>query len=262
MTAPTPRRTVGDRCRRRSSPSSPTRCGRASRPSAGRRAPALRRGAALRAARPCRRRRRDAVGASPTSPRTASFGLVLPLTCLVDRRRRAGRRRAVGLVPADLAVAGPLRGDRRRSVAGRLAGRPRHPGAGDGPGRRRRRRPRGGGPMAVAAAAGAAAYIALFVLIGVLVRRAALWSLAIVLLGEWLLGARPHRDRPAVAPCGRPSRWWPGFGSGASCWSGRASPPGADAVLRLLAITVVTLLAGLVAPATHAPGRRRGLSGR
>ena len=45
------------------------------------------------------------------------------------------------------------------------------------------------GPMAVATAAGAAAHVALFVAIGALVRRAAVWSLAVVLLVERLLGA-------------------------------------------------------------------------
>ncbi len=45
------------------------------------------------------------------------------------------------------------------------------------------------GPMALASIAGTAAYIALFVFIGATVRRAAWWSLGIVLLGERLLGA-------------------------------------------------------------------------
>lgn len=45
------------------------------------------------------------------------------------------------------------------------------------------------GPLAVAVVFGSAAYVALFVLVGATVRRAALWSLAIVLLVEDLLGA-------------------------------------------------------------------------
>lgn len=45
------------------------------------------------------------------------------------------------------------------------------------------------GPAAVATAAGTAAHVALFVLIGGVARRAAIWSLAIVLLVERLLGA-------------------------------------------------------------------------
>ncbi len=42
--------------------------------------------------------------------------------------------------------------------------------------------------MALATAVGSAAYIALFEMIGVLARRAAVWSLAVVFLGERLLG--------------------------------------------------------------------------
>jgi hypothetical protein len=45
------------------------------------------------------------------------------------------------------------------------------------------------GPIALAAVAGSAGYIALFVFIGATFRRAAWWSLGIVLLGERLLGA-------------------------------------------------------------------------
>lgn len=44
-------------------------------------------------------------------------------------------------------------------------------------------------PLALASITGTAAYIALFVFIGAAVRRAAWWSLGIVLLGERLLGA-------------------------------------------------------------------------
>lgn len=45
------------------------------------------------------------------------------------------------------------------------------------------------GPMALAAASGTAAHVALFVFIGCIARRAAVWSLAVVLLVERLLGA-------------------------------------------------------------------------
>jgi hypothetical protein len=44
------------------------------------------------------------------------------------------------------------------------------------------------GPIVLATVAAAGAYIALFILIGASVQRAALWSLAVVLLGERLLG--------------------------------------------------------------------------
>ena len=43
--------------------------------------------------------------------------------------------------------------------------------------------------IAVATAAGSAAYVGLFVLIGCVARRAAVWSLAIVFLVERLLGS-------------------------------------------------------------------------
>ena len=45
------------------------------------------------------------------------------------------------------------------------------------------------GPVAVAAAAGAAAYVAVFLAIGCIAQRAAVWSLAFVFLVERLLGA-------------------------------------------------------------------------
>ena len=45
---------------------------------------------------------------------------------------------------------------------------------------------RAAGPAAVAAAVGAAAYVAVFVLIGCATRRATVWSLGFVLLGEGL----------------------------------------------------------------------------
>lgn len=48
--------------------------------------------------------------------------------------------------------------------------------------------PSGAGPAALAAAAGAMAYIAVFIAIGCVARRAAVWSLAFVFLVERLLG--------------------------------------------------------------------------
>jgi hypothetical protein len=48
--------------------------------------------------------------------------------------------------------------------------------------------PRSAGPAALGAVAGGATYVALFLCIGVLVRRAAVWSLGVVFLGERLLG--------------------------------------------------------------------------
>lgn len=48
--------------------------------------------------------------------------------------------------------------------------------------------PRAAAPAALGAVAGGATYVALFLCIGVLVRRAAVWSLGVVFLGERLLG--------------------------------------------------------------------------
>jgi ABC-2 type transport system permease protein len=111
------------------------------------------------------------------------------------------------------------------------------------------------GPMAIAAAAGAAAYIALFLLIGVLVRRSALWSLAIVLLGEWLLGT-------TLTGIAQVSPLWEAQQVFAGLWddgdlllrSGIAS--GNGAIVRLLIITLVGL-----ALATWRLGRMRPIGG-
>ena len=49
--------------------------------------------------------------------------------------------------------------------------------------------PSSAGPAAIAAASASAAYVALFIAVGCITRRTAVWSLAIVLLVERLLGA-------------------------------------------------------------------------
>jgi len=101
--------------------------------------------------------------------------------------------------------------------------------------------PEAAGPMAVASVFGSAAYIALFVLVGVLVRRAALWSLAIVLLGEWLLGA-------SLTGIAQLSPMWESQQVVAGLWDRgfllerEGVPIGGDAIVRLVVITVVTLL--------------------
>jgi ABC-2 type transport system permease protein len=98
------------------------------------------------------------------------------------------------------------------------------------------------GPLALAAAAGAAAYVAVFVLLGALTRRAVVWSLGYVVLIERLL---------ATALSGL-AQWSPS-------WEGRAVyarlgpsayntlhrsgvPEGGDAIVRLLIIAVVALV--------------------
>jgi hypothetical protein len=94
--------------------------------------------------------------------------------------------------------------------------------------------------MLVSAGAAAAAYIGLFVMIGCTTRRAAVWSLAAVLLVEDLLGA-------ALAGIAQLSPAWEGraayavLGPGADAILRSGIPNGWGAVVRLVVITVVTL---------------------
>ncbi|HEV7534305.1 MAG TPA: hypothetical protein VGP90_01645 [Acidimicrobiia bacterium] len=98
------------------------------------------------------------------------------------------------------------------------------------------------GPLALAAAAGSAAYVAVFVLFGALTRRAVVWSLGFVVLGERLLGTAlsglaqwaPGWEARAVY-----TRWGPdAYGT-----LHRAGiPEGGPAVLRLFIITVLALV--------------------
>ena len=111
--------------------------------------------------------------------------------------------------------------------------------------------PEGAGPMAIAAAAGSAAYIGLFVMLGAMARRSAVWALAVVFLGERLLGGvlsgiaqispmweaqqvyAGLADTRRLAPAARAARptagrrwsaWRPSWWSRLAC-----SPPGASA---------------------------------
>ena len=94
------------------------------------------------------------------------------------------------------------------------------------------------GPMALASIAGTAAYIALFVFIGAAVRRAAWWSLGIVLLGERLLGA-------ALAGIAQFSPQWlatmvyAGLVPDPGSLEREGMPTGGAAVGRLVVLTVV-----------------------
>jgi hypothetical protein len=96
------------------------------------------------------------------------------------------------------------------------------------------------GPIVVATVAAAAGYIGLFVLVGASVQRAALWSLAIVLLGERLLGA-------ALAGIAQLSPQWlarttyGGLGPDADELLRDGVPGGTGAVVRLAIVTAVTL---------------------
>lgn len=101
--------------------------------------------------------------------------------------------------------------------------------------------PDAAGPIAIAAAAGSAAYIALFLLVGVVVRRSALWSLAIVLLGEWLLGT-PLTGIALVSPLWEAQQVLAGLWDGGDAILRGGMPAGWGAVTRLVLITAITLL--------------------
>ena len=95
-------------------------------------------------------------------------------------------------------------------------------------------------PLAVATAAGSAAYLALFVLIGCVTKRAAVWSLAVVFLVERLLGA-------ALSGIAQLSPMWvsrsvyAGLCDDASFLLRDGVPSGWAAVVRLALLTVVFL---------------------
>ena len=92
----------------------------------------------------------------------------------------------------------------------------------------------------MAAAFGAAAYVAVFMAIGSIAQRAAVWSLAFVFLVERLLGAALERHRAAVALVGGP-RAYVGLAHAPSTLHRRRHPPRGAASVRLLLITVVGL---------------------
>ncbi len=95
--------------------------------------------------------------------------------------------------------------------------------------------------IGVAVGAASAAYVALFILIGSITRRAAVWSLAIVLLVERLLGA-------ALDGIAQLSPTWLGravyaeLGPDASDLIRSGVPGGWSAVVRLAVVAVVMLL--------------------
>lgn len=96
-------------------------------------------------------------------------------------------------------------------------------------------------PLALATVAGSAAYVAVFVMFGALTRRAVVWSLGFVLLGERLLGA---------ALTGL-AQWSPGWeaqavyarlGPDAADTLHRSGiPEGSSAVIRLVIIAAIAL---------------------
>lgn len=96
-------------------------------------------------------------------------------------------------------------------------------------------------PIALAAAAGTAAYLALFVFIGATFRRAAWWSLAIVLLGERLLGA-VLTGIAQLSPQWLATMVYAGLGPDADGLERAGMPTGGAAVGRLALLTVVFVL--------------------
>ncbi|HET8619517.1 MAG TPA: hypothetical protein VFM27_11185 [Acidimicrobiales bacterium] len=102
--------------------------------------------------------------------------------------------------------------------------------------------PEGAGPMALATAAGSAAYIGLFVMLGALTRRSAVWALAVVLLGERLLGGY-LAGIAQISPMWEAGQVYAGLARDDGGWRllRDGTPNGWGAVVRLAAIAVVTL---------------------
>jgi len=100
--------------------------------------------------------------------------------------------------------------------------------------------PDAAGPMAVAGVFGAAAYIALFMMVGVVTRRSALWSLAIVLLGEWLLASQ--LDGVAqLSPLWQAQQLFAGLWTDGALIEREGIPLGWGAAVRLILVGVVCL---------------------
>lgn len=170
------------------------------------------------------------------------FGLVLPLTCLVIGDAVLGADRRAGTFP--LTFLSPV--SFRTIVVGRWLGGwivalvtvvPALAVATLVAGI-----PEGAGAMALAAAVGSAAYIGLFVMIGSMVRRAAVWSLAVVFLGERLLGG-VLSGIAQISPMWETQQVYAGLAEDHGGWRllRDGTPNGWAAVVRLAVILVVTL---------------------
>jgi ABC-2 type transport system permease protein len=115
--------------------------------------------------------------------------------------------------------------------------------------------PDAAGPMAIATAAGAGAYIALFLMLGVVVKRSAIWALAVVLIGERLVGSE-------LTGVGQLSPMWEAEQTFGGLWEHgdrllrTGMPGGWSGVVRLVLIGVISL-----AVATWRLGRMRPFSG-
>jgi len=102
--------------------------------------------------------------------------------------------------------------------------------------------PDGAGAMAVAGAAGSAAYIGLFVMLGATTRRSAVWALAVVFLGERLLGGYLS-GIAQISPMWEAQQVYAGLAEDEGGWRllREGTPNGWGAVVRLAVITLVTL---------------------
>jgi hypothetical protein len=102
--------------------------------------------------------------------------------------------------------------------------------------------PDGAGPMAIAAATGSAAYLGLFVMLGVVARRSAVWALAVVFLGERLLGG-VLSGIAQISPMWEAQQVYAGLADDVGGWRllRDGTPNGWGAVVRLAIILVITL---------------------
>ena len=172
------------------------------------------------------------------------FGLVLPLTCLVIGDAIMGADIRAGTFPLTWLSPVPF----RTIVLGRWLGGwivalvtivpalalaalvSGIPDAGEA-----------AATMALAGVAGSAAYIGLFIMIGVLVRRSAVWALAIVFLGERLLG-NALSGIAQLSPMWESSQVYAGLGPGGDELVRHGTPQGWGAVVRLAIVLAVTLV--------------------
>lgn len=102
--------------------------------------------------------------------------------------------------------------------------------------------PEGATPMAIAGAVGSAAYIGLIVMIGTITRRSAVWALAVVFLGERLLGG-VLSGIAQISPLWETQQVYAGLADDHGGWRllREGTPNGWGAVVRLTLILVVTL---------------------
>jgi len=97
------------------------------------------------------------------------------------------------------------------------------------------------GPLVLATVAASAAYVAIFVVVGAMAQRAALWSLGLVLLGERLLGG-VLAGVAQLSPQWLARNVYGGLGPDADELVRDGVPSGWGAVLRLAIITAVALV--------------------